>query len=93
SQILDFAGYIKPDGTTPDATPPVQPESVIIALKVIVAGLPIVLLVFVYIFARKYPLDKKMHTKLNSYLEWKRGNADNNPLGEQELKELKKSLI
>ena len=97
SQILDIAGYNQPvekhlNGSTTKILQE-QPEEVIIALKVIVGGFPLILLVFVYWFAKKYPITFDIHSRLSRYLEWKRGNLKSNPLNDTELKELESELI
>lgn len=96
SQIIDIAGYIQPlETNVGEVTSKVlqeQPESLIFALKALV-GFPLFLLFAVFLLAIKYPLDYKKHEKLNSYLEWKRGNTKNNPLSLEELQQLKNDLI
>ncbi|MBI1932833.1 MAG: MFS transporter [Ignavibacteriales bacterium] len=97
SQILDFSGYIKPVENIKNGVKikilQQQPESIIFALKIIVVGFPFLLLVIIFLLARKYPLDIKTIQKLDNYLEWKRGKIVNNPLTENELLELKSKLI
>lgn len=97
SQILDISGYIKPvqsmqNGVTTKILQQ-QPESIIFALKGIVVGFPLVLLIIVFFLAQKYPLNIKTQQALDNYLEWKRGNKENNPLTDNELQDIKSRLI
>ena len=97
SQILDLSGYKTPmenscNGITNKILQE-QPESVIIALKIIIIIIPLILLSLVFLFANKYPLTIKIQKRMNEYLEWKRGNLGNNPLNNSELAELKDKLI
>lgn len=97
SNILDFAGYIKPmENIVGDKTTKVlmeQPQGVISALKIIVVGIPFILLFATYLAARKYPLTRLNHEKLIRHLEYKRGNTDLKPLEDAEVKHLEKILI
>lgn len=96
SNILDFAGYIKPvENVVGDKAEKIlmeQPQGVISALKIIVVGLPFVLLFVTYLSARKYPLSREIHEKLIKHLEYMRGNSEK-PIDDDEVKLLEKTLI
>ena len=97
SYILEASGYVEPQieivaGVTRKIMME-QPQSVITALKIIVAAFPFVLLFITFNMAKRYPLNKELYENLNKYLEFKRGNLPENPLSERELEQLKKTLI
>ncbi len=95
--VLQASGYIKPIkemvGGKLTEILQVQPDSVILALQGIILISPIVLLIPAFYAAHTYPLDKPTHDKLRSYLEFKRGERDDNNLSDTELEQLKSTLI
>jgi sugar (glycoside-pentoside-hexuronide) transporter len=97
SFILEASGYLEPQVQVISGNAKKvmmeQPQSVITALKIIVAAFPFVLLFITFNMAKRYPLDKEIHEKLNKYLEFKRGILKENPLPENEVEEVKKILI
>lgn len=64
--VLDLAGYIKAVPGQPD---PVQPDNVLLALRVLVgpAGAAILLLSFVFVYL--YPITKARHAEIKAELE------------------------
>jgi oligogalacturonide transporter len=97
SIILEIAGYIEPktiieDGITKTVMME-QPASLILALKIIILVIPFVLLCITWFAARGYTLEQKTSEKITQYLEYKRGNASENPVSPEELETLKKMLI
>lgn len=97
SNILELAGYIEPkteviDGVTKTIMME-QPSTVIFALKAIVVGFPVVLLVIAGFIAKKYPLSREKHLVLMNYLMFQRGEIEESPLKDEELKALKNELI
>jgi len=93
SQILNIAGYIKPETVDGKEVLFAQPESLIAALKVIVFAIPVVLLIITIFFARKYPLTKEVHDKLRNLLDFKRGETEKTDLTNPEIEELTNKLI
>ncbi len=97
SYILDFAGYIKPQEiTTGGVTREIlmeQPDTVITAIKIIVLIFPFILLFFTFRIAMKYPLDREVQERLTKYLDYRRGNLEENPLTDTELEDMKKALV
>jgi len=97
SSMLELAGYIEPmtvveDGVTRSILME-QPDSLILALKIIILVIPFILLGVTWFLARKYPLDQKSSEKITKYLEYQRGNIPENPISQEELDALKKALI
>lgn len=97
SNILQLAGYVEPtteviDGVTKSVLMD-QPESVIWALKGIVVGFPILLLIIASIVAKRYPLSRAKHSQLMAYLKYQRGEVEENPLSDEALDALKDELI
>ncbi|MNY49412.1 hypothetical protein D3C86_1848340 [compost metagenome] len=95
--MLDFAGYLKPEeqviaGVTMKIMMD-QPDAVLLCLKLIVTVIPFALLFITFNMARKYPLTQYVQEKLNHYLEFKRGNIKESPLSENEVEEMKRTLI
>ncbi|MGC8821176.1 MAG: MFS transporter [Fervidobacterium sp.] len=84
--ILGMLGYVNPKGNEI----PQQPQIVIMAIRIILAFGPIILLTFGIYAALIYPLVPKVHSELVSLLEAKRQNKE---FDENELEELKKELI
>jgi len=84
--ILGLAGYINPVGNEI----PVQPQSVITTIRVILAIGPIILLVFGVWAALRYPLKPNVHKELIAFLNKKR---ETGKIAESELEKLRKELI
>jgi GPH family glycoside/pentoside/hexuronide:cation symporter len=65
-QVLDAAGYIR---AVPGEVAPVQPDSVLLALRVLVgpAGAAILLLSFVAVYL--YPITKAKHAEIRAQLK------------------------
>lgn len=97
SYILDLAGYIKPQEiTTGGVTREIlmeQPDTVITAIKIIVLIFPFILLFFTFRIAMKYPLNRNIQEKLAKYLDYRRGDLEENPLTDTELEDMKKALV
>jgi oligogalacturonide transporter len=97
SNILEFAGYIKPKAEIVDGVTKTilmdQPDSIIWALKGIVVGFPLILLIIANRVAKKYPLTREKHAKLMDYLKFQRGEVLDNPLSKEQLEQLKEELI
>lgn len=92
SQILNIAGYVKPETVDGKEVLFEQPGSLITALKIIIFAIPVVLLIVTIFFARKYPITKTIHERLRKLLEFKRGESDQ-PVSKKEEEELKRILI
>ncbi len=92
SQMLNIAGYIKPETVDGKEILFDQPESLIGALKIIVFAIPVVLLIITIFIARKYPITKEVHDRLRKLLEFKRGETSES-VSESEEKELTRLLI
>ncbi|MDN3639717.1 MFS transporter [Simiduia curdlanivorans] len=95
--ILQISGYIPPvrgmvDGKYIEAFQ-AQPESVILALQIIVLMLPLLLLIPAFIVAHRFPLDMHTHERLRKHLEFKRGEVEYNNLSDAELAEMRKLLV
>ena len=95
--ILDLVGYINP---TQDNTGGVlhlqnqaQPETVILAVRVMFFTLPFLVLVPGIILAFKYPLKEAIFNKMEAHLEFKKGRSKTGELSDPELEELKKLVL
>jgi oligogalacturonide transporter len=84
--ILGAVGYINPKGNEI----PKQPESVVLAIRLIVFVGPILLLLLGIYCAIKYPLKPEVHKKLIETLNTKRQGAN---VDENTLKGLERELI
>lgn len=97
SNILQLAGYMKPGSEVVDGVSRTvllqQPDAVIAALRAIVVGFPLILLVVAIVMAKKYPLTRVKHSRLMAYLQYQRGEVAENPLSEDELMALREDLI
>lgn len=95
--FLGLVGYLNPLSETVDGVEKMieqqQPEAVLLAIRIIIAIVPIVLMVVGIIAAKKYPLTKNIHKKLISFLNFKRGVSKDGDLSKEEIDELKKELI
>ena len=60
-QIIEWAGYIK---SVPDAPPPVQPESALWAIRLLIGPLPAIALVAGIILTYFYPITAKLHREI-----------------------------
>lgn len=92
SQMLNIAGYIKPETIDGKEVLYEQPESLIAALKIIVFAIPVVLLIITIFIARKYPITKSVHDRLRMLLEYKRGESVDE-VSKADEDELRKLLI
>ncbi len=94
--IIDLGGYVQPLTEQVDGnwvtTYFVQPESVFVAFKAVVAVVPTILLVFGIILALKYPLNKVRHQKLRLHLDALKNNLPS-PLTAEEILELESELL
>jgi oligogalacturonide transporter len=91
--VLEFAGYAKPIIVNGEKVVQEQPEILLTALRLIVSIIPIVFVVIAIYAAKKYPLSRDVHNKLNRYLKYKRGEEKESNLTEVEVKGLKELLI
>lgn len=91
--MLEFAGYIKPIIINGEKVAQEQPEILITALRLSVSIIPIVFIIIAIYAARKYPLSRTIHDKLNRYLKYKRGEEKESNLTETEVKDIKEMLI
>lgn len=97
SNIIQFSGYVKPtteiiNGATASVLQ-TQPDTVILALRIIVVGIPLILLIVAVWAAKQYPLDRGTHSHLLNYLKFQRGEVEENPLTEEELAAMSQRLI
>lgn len=96
SQILDIAGYIKPQDISENGVTKKlmmeQPETLITALKFIVIFFPLFLLGLVLFNTYRYPLNAAIHKRLRIQLDFQRGETEEG-LDEQEVNEIRKKLI
>jgi len=98
STVLEIAGYVPPvteviDGVSSEQLF-TQPDGVIIALRTVVTGLPLVLIVVILILAARYPITKQVSERLGALLARLR-ERDGEPSDEQtrrEIEELKQTL-
>ncbi|MGD1939314.1 MAG: MFS transporter [Cyanophyceae cyanobacterium] len=60
-QIIEWAGYIK---SVPDAPPPVQPESALWAIRLLIGPLPAIALVAGIILTYFYPITAELHREI-----------------------------
>jgi len=86
SALLDVGGFIRPI----DGVDQVQPNTVILFIRLIVVVAPLILLSAGIIAARRYPLSETMHKRLRQYMEVK---AKNGGTTQQEEEELKRILV
>ena len=95
--FLGFVGYLNPLSETVDGVEKMieqqQPEAVLLAIRIIIAIVPIILMIVGIIAAKKYPLTKNIHKKLISFLNFKRGVSKDGDLSKEEIDELKNELI
>ena len=98
STVLEFAGYVPPvtemiEGVSREQMF-AQPEGVLVALRIVVAVVPLVLIVVILILARRYPISKEISERLTTLLERLRGTGS--PVDEetrQEMEELRRELV
>lgn len=95
--VLYFSGYAEPiketvNGVTKNIEQ-TQPSSLILALKIMIYIVPIIIIVFVYFYSKKYTLDNSTLDKMRRQLKIQRGDVDEAPLTEQELAELEATII
>lgn len=95
--ILELSGYLAPVKAMVDGkyteTLQAQPDSVILALQMIVFLVPLLLLIPAFFVAHRFPLDMSTHGRLRKYLEYKRGETQHNNLSDDELAVMRKLLI
>ncbi|MEM9772079.1 MAG: MFS transporter [Cyanobacteria bacterium P01_D01_bin.73] len=60
-QIIEWAGYIK---GTPDAPPPVQPESALWAIRLLIGPLPAIALAVGIVLTYFYPITAELHSEI-----------------------------
>jgi GPH family glycoside/pentoside/hexuronide:cation symporter len=72
---LDLAGFIKQQ---PGQPIPEQPESALLAIRLVVAPLPAMVLVGGIILAYLYPITRKYHQEIQAQLETKNNNNSSN---------------
>ena len=58
---LDLAGFIE---TIPGETPPIQPESALIAIRVAIAPLPTIFLMLGLLLTYLYPITREIHNEI-----------------------------
>lgn len=97
SVILEIAGYVEPMTIVENGIARTvlmeQPQSLVSALKIIILVIPFILLGVTWLAAKSYTLDQKASERITQYLEFKRGNASENPVSYEELEALKKALV
>ena len=77
--VLEFAGYIKPlqqqvDGVTRNINQ-TQPESALLAIRLVLCLMPLLLLLMVMILSRRYPLTREIHARLSDYLAGRKASG------------------
>ncbi|MFX1411800.1 MAG: MFS transporter [Promethearchaeota archaeon] len=97
STTIGLVGYVAPveqvvDGVTRLVEQP-QPESFILALRLIFAFVPIVLLIVALAFSFRYPLTPQVHARLNRVLAARRRGEPDTPEAEREAEDLRGLLI
>ena len=94
AQLLSVAGYKAPMmetvGGISNLVEQTQTDGFILALRTMFFLIPVVFVFIAIFFARKYPLDQKTHTRLNTLLTARRSEA---PEDQTEAEELKKLLV
>jgi GPH family glycoside/pentoside/hexuronide:cation symporter len=77
-QILDWAGFVEATGNTV----PVQPDSALLAIRLLIGPLPAVILVGGLITAYFYPITREVHAEIMLKLEQRKqqGFSDSPPL-------------
>ncbi len=74
--ILDMQGFVRPSpGETPSPVME-QPESALMAIRIIVGPIPMVCLVIAAILAWRFPITRDKHAAICRELEARRGNSD-----------------
>ncbi|MGD1852505.1 MAG: MFS transporter, partial [Cyanophyceae cyanobacterium] len=73
-QIIEWAGYIK---SVPDAPPPVQPDSALWAIRLLIGPLPAIALIFGIILTYFYPITAEIHSEI--LLKLKARKNETNP--------------
>ena len=68
--VLDLAGYIK---AVPGGADPIQPESVLLALRWLVGPVGVVILLLGFVATYLYPITKEKHAEILAQLKAKRG--------------------
>ena len=63
---LDIAGFIE---TIPGETPPIQPESALMAIRVAIAPLPTIFLMVGLLLTYLYPITRDIHNEILLKLE------------------------
>lgn len=58
---LDWAGYVKP---LPNSPPPIQPDSVLLAIRVAIGPLPTLALICGLVLTYFYPLTREVHAEI-----------------------------
>jgi len=58
---LEIAGFIE---TIPGETPPTQPESALLAVRVAIAPLPTIFLIVGLLLAYLYPITREVHDEI-----------------------------
>ena len=90
---LEFAGYVKPIIVNGEKVAQEQSGTLITALRLIVSIIPVIFIIIAIYAAKKYPLSRAIHNKLNRYLKYKRGEEKESNLTEVEVEGLKELLI
>lgn len=97
SNVIGWAGYVRPleqvvNGASRLVDQP-QSATFLLVLRVIFAGLPLLLLVGAIWFAWRYPLTPALHRRLNVFLTRQRAGAAQTDDSRVEQEELMRALI
>ncbi len=94
---LDKAGYINPSqneaGGMLSLVNSIQPERVVLTIKMMIFFVPLAVLVPGIVLAWKYPLKAGVYKKLSAHLEYTKGRSSTGELSSDEVSALKKRLL
>jgi GPH family glycoside/pentoside/hexuronide:cation symporter len=73
--ILEATGYVKPAYAGAPLAP-VQPEAVLLALRIFVGLMPVVILLLSYVVIARYPLSRERHAQIRATLAARRDRSE-----------------
>lgn len=94
--LLELSGYLAPlqetiDGVTQNITQE-QPQVALTTIRLLLVGLPFLLLGITGFVASRYPLTQAVHARLSQHVRRLRGE-EIEPLADAEVEELRKTLV
>jgi len=95
--LLGVTGYLNPvkllENGVEKSVEQLQPESVLLTIRIIIAFVPIGLMILGIWAALKYPINPENHKKMIDYLTAKRKKEPIKGMSKGEIEKLKKELI